>query len=80
MQRNRIQQVKLEIDGEKMQQRRLQEEIQTVEHMDKEIEEIKRSMMEASQEVVIRELWDRIKPTGVAGRKKQQGKGADEQL
>jgi hypothetical protein len=45
MQMNHIQQVKLEIDGEKMQQRRLQEEIQTMEHMDKEIEEIKILMM-----------------------------------
>jgi len=51
-----------------------------MEHMDKEIEEIKRLMMEVAQEVVIREVCDRIKPTGVAGRKKQQGKGADEHL
>jgi hypothetical protein len=51
-----------------------------VDQMDKKIEEIKILMMEAAQEVVIREVWDRIKPTGVARKKKQQGKGADEQL
>jgi len=35
-------------------------------------------MLEATQEVVIREVWDRIKPTGETGKRKLQGKGADE--
>jgi hypothetical protein len=76
MQRHLIQQVKLEIDGEKMQQSILQEESQPVDQLDKEIEEIKRLMLEAAQEAVIREVWDRRKPAGAAGQKKQQGKGA----
>jgi hypothetical protein len=80
MQRHLIQQVKLEIDGEKMQQSILQEEIHPVDQLDKEIEEIKRLMLEATQEAVIREVWDRRKPAGAAGKKKKQGKGVDEQL
>jgi hypothetical protein len=37
-------------------------------------------MLEAAQEAVIREVWDIRKPAGAAGRKRQQGKGADEQI
>jgi hypothetical protein len=36
-------------------------------------------MLEEAQEVVIREVWDIRKPVGAAGRKRQQGKGVDEQ-
>jgi hypothetical protein len=36
--------------------------------------------VEAAQEAVIREVWDRIKPAEAAGKKRQKEKGADEQL
>jgi hypothetical protein len=39
--------------------------------MDKETEEIKRLMLAAAQEAVIREVWNIRKPTGAAGRKRQ---------
>jgi hypothetical protein len=48
--------------------------------LDKETEEIKRLMLVAAQEAVIREVWDIRKPAGGAGRKRQQEKGADEQI
>jgi hypothetical protein len=38
--------------------------------LDKETEEIKRLMLEAAQEAVIREVWDIRKPVGAAGRKR----------
>jgi hypothetical protein len=37
-------------------------------------------MLAATQEAVIREVWNIRKPTGAAGRKRKQGKGADEQI
>jgi hypothetical protein len=43
-----------------------------VDHMDKEIEEIKRLMLEAAQEAVIREVWDRRKPAGMMQEHRQQ--------
>jgi hypothetical protein len=42
-----------------------------VDQLDKEIEEINKLMLEAAQEEVIREIWDRIKPAGAAGQKKK---------
>jgi hypothetical protein len=54
MQRHLIEKVKLEIYGEKMKQSILQEESHPVDHLEKEIEEIKRLMLEETQEVVIR--------------------------
>jgi hypothetical protein len=51
-----------------------------VDQLDKEIEEINRLMLEVAQEVVMREVWDIRKPTRTIGKKKHQGKGADEQL
>jgi hypothetical protein len=80
-QRGLIQQVKLEIDGEKMQQSRLQEESQPVDQLDKEIEEIKRLMLEATKKASNnREGWDRREPAGAAGKQEQQIKGASGQL
>jgi hypothetical protein len=76
MQRHLIQQIKLEIYGEKMQQSILQGESQPVDQLDKEIEKIKRLMLEVAQEAVIREGWNRRGPAGAAGQKKQQGRGA----
>jgi hypothetical protein len=55
-----IQQVKLEIVEEKRKQRILQRENHPMDQLEKEIEEIKRLMLEATQESVIREsmgLW-----------------------
>ena len=78
MQKHLIQQVKLEIDGEKRQQSILQGENQPVYQLDKEIEEINKLILEAAQEAVIREVWDRRKPTGATWKKKLQGKGVDE--
>jgi hypothetical protein len=49
MQKHLIQQVKLEIDGEKRKQSILQGENQPMDQLDKEIEEIKRLMLEAAQ-------------------------------
>jgi hypothetical protein len=80
MKNHLIQQVKLEIDGEKRKQSILQGGNQPMDQLDKEIEEIKRLMLEAAPEAVIREVWDRRKLTGAAGKNKLQGKGADEQL
>jgi hypothetical protein len=80
MKKHLIQQVKVEIDGEKRKQIILQGGNQPMDQLDKEIEEIKRLMLEATQEEIIREVWDRGKPAGVVGKKKLQGKGADEQL
>jgi hypothetical protein len=37
-------------------------------------------MLAAAQEAVIREVWDIRKPAGEVGRRRQQGKGADEQI
>jgi hypothetical protein len=37
-------------------------------------------MLAAAQEAVIREVWNIRKLEGAAGRKRQQGKGADEQI
>jgi len=51
-----------------------------MDQLEKEIEEIKRLMQEAAQEEVIKEVWDIIKPAVTTGKKKLQGKGADEQL
>jgi hypothetical protein len=42
-----------------------------VDQLDKEIEEIKRLMLEVIEEVVTRELWDRRKPVGETGQKKK---------
>jgi hypothetical protein len=67
MQSHLIQQVKLEIDGEKMQQIILQEKIRPMDQLDKEIEEIKRLMLEEAQEAVIGEGWNRRGPVGAAG-------------
>jgi hypothetical protein len=74
MQKHLIELVKLEIDGEKSQQSILQGENQPIGQLDREIEEIKRLMLEATQEIVIREVRDKRKPTGETWQKKQQGK------
>jgi hypothetical protein len=51
-----------------------------MDQLDKEIEEIKRLILEEAQEAFIREVWDKRKPVGATHKKKLQGKGADEQL
>jgi hypothetical protein len=80
MQSQLIQQVKLEVDEKEMQQNEMKEKSQPVDQLDKEIEEIKRLMLEATQGATNREVWDKRKPAGAAGKKKQQGKGEDGQL
>jgi hypothetical protein len=80
MQKHLIQQVRLEIYGEKMQQNILQKEIQPAEELDEVIEEMIKLMVKSAREVVNREGQNIRKPAGAAGKKKQQGKGADEQL
>jgi hypothetical protein len=52
MQSHLIQQVRLEIDGKEMQQNEMKEKSQPVDQLDKEIEDIKRLMLEATQEAV----------------------------
>jgi hypothetical protein len=51
-----------------------------VDQLDKEIEDIKRLMLEATQEVVNREGWNRRVPAGAVGQQSQQGRGASGQL
>jgi hypothetical protein len=80
MQSQLIQQVKLEIDGKEMQQNEMKEKSQPVDQLDKEIEDIKRLMLEAAQEAVNREGWNRRGPAGAAGQQRQQGRGASGQL
>jgi hypothetical protein len=51
-----------------------------LDQLDKEIEEIKRLMLEVAQEATNRETWDKRKPTREVGKKRQEVKGANEQL
>jgi hypothetical protein len=78
--------VDLTIDKEEVQQRSLQNKDQPVEQLDEVIEEIKRLMLESAQETVSRRRLNRGRPAIATEKKqqhqqkKQQGKGADEQL
>jgi hypothetical protein len=77
MQSQLIQQVRLEVE---MQQNEMKEKSQPLDQLEEVIEEVKRLMLEATQGETNKEVWDRRKPAGAAGKKKQQGKGADGQL
>jgi hypothetical protein len=67
MQSQLIQQVKLEIDGKKMQHNEMKEKSQPMDQLDKQIEDIKRLMLKMAQEVVSREGWNRRGPAGATG-------------
>ena len=58
----------------------MKEKRQPVDQLDKEIEDIKRLMLEAAQEAVSRERWNRRGPAGVEGQQRQQERGASGQL
>jgi hypothetical protein len=80
VQRRHIQQVRLEVDEREMQQSGMKEKNQPLDQLEEVIEDIKRLMLEATQEAVSREGWNKREPTGAARQKKKQGKGPDEQL
>jgi hypothetical protein len=80
MQKHLIQQVKLEIDGEKGKQNILQKEMKLTKELDEVIKEMIKLMVKSKREVVNKEGQNERKLVGVAGQKKKQGKGSDEQL
>jgi hypothetical protein len=51
-----------------------------VDRLDKEIKEVKRLMLEAAKEALVKEIWDKRKPAKQSGQKMQKEKGADGQL
>jgi hypothetical protein len=70
----------LEIDGKEMQQNEVKEKSQPVDQLDKEIEDIKRLMLEEAQEAINIEGWNIRGLVGATGKQRQQGRGASGQL
>jgi hypothetical protein len=71
MQKHLIQQVRLEIYGEKMQPNILQKDNQPTKELDEVIEEMIKMMVKSAREFVIKEGQNKIKPVGAAGQRKQ---------
>jgi hypothetical protein len=53
----------------------MKEKSKSLDQLEEVIEEVKKLMMEETQEEINREVWDKRKPVGVAVHKTQQGKG-----